>query len=181
MTYDKWYAQMYGQNLGNSHASTFTSSAQFIKSEVPLRPRVMGLKIGLQFLRALSAKMRSWRAATPAYAFDGPHGSDHRHLVPLASTEAEVRRLRKLHGQGRHAEALRGARALLGDFPENRDLLLIAAVEPAPLKRIEEALAMLERLERLAAAVQPDASGARPLPCRAQGCAARRSMRCCAR
>ena len=46
---DKWYAELYGQNLGDCHASTFTSSAQFIKSEVPLRPRVVGLKIGANF------------------------------------------------------------------------------------------------------------------------------------
>jgi hypothetical protein len=44
-----WYAQIYGSNLGDSHASTFTSSAQFIKSEVPLRPRVIGVKIGAKF------------------------------------------------------------------------------------------------------------------------------------
>ena len=42
---DAWTCQLYGQNLSNSDASTFTSSAQFIKSEVPLRPRVLGLKI----------------------------------------------------------------------------------------------------------------------------------------
>jgi outer membrane receptor protein involved in Fe transport len=47
--FNKWYAQLYGQNLGNSHASTFTSSAQFIESEVPLRPRILGLKIGATF------------------------------------------------------------------------------------------------------------------------------------
>ncbi len=46
---DKWYAELYGTNLGNSHASTFTSSAQFIKSEVPLRPLVVGLKVGASF------------------------------------------------------------------------------------------------------------------------------------
>ena len=46
---DKWYAEVYGTNLLDSHASTFTSSAQFIKSEVPLRPRVVGLKIGANF------------------------------------------------------------------------------------------------------------------------------------
>lgn len=49
VNYNNWYAQLYGQNLGNSHASTFTSSAQFIKSEVPLRPRVIGLRIGANF------------------------------------------------------------------------------------------------------------------------------------
>jgi outer membrane receptor protein involved in Fe transport len=46
---DNWTAEFYGQNLSNSDASTFTSSAQFIKSEVPLRPRVLGLKIGFKF------------------------------------------------------------------------------------------------------------------------------------
>ena len=46
---DNWTVQAYGQNLSNSDASTFTSSAQFIKSEVPLRPRVLGVKIGLKF------------------------------------------------------------------------------------------------------------------------------------
>jgi outer membrane receptor protein involved in Fe transport len=46
---DRWFAQLFGTNLGNSNASMFTSSAQFIKSEVPLRPRVVGLKIGANF------------------------------------------------------------------------------------------------------------------------------------
>ena len=43
---DKWTAQIYGENLGKADSSTFTSSAQFIKSEVPLHPRVVGLKFG---------------------------------------------------------------------------------------------------------------------------------------
>jgi len=46
---DRWTAEIYGTNLGDSHASTFTSSAQFIKSEVPLRPLVIGLKLGAKF------------------------------------------------------------------------------------------------------------------------------------
>ena len=46
---DHWTAQIFGENLGNSHASTFTSSAQWIKSEVPLRPRVIGLKVGFTY------------------------------------------------------------------------------------------------------------------------------------
>jgi iron complex outermembrane recepter protein len=46
VTFDKWYAELYGQNLGDSHASVFTSSAQFIESEVPLRPRIVGLRLG---------------------------------------------------------------------------------------------------------------------------------------
>jgi hypothetical protein len=40
---------LFGENLTNTHASTFTSSAQFIKSEVPVRPLTYGLKIGTKF------------------------------------------------------------------------------------------------------------------------------------
>jgi hypothetical protein len=46
---DQWHVEFYGTNLGNSDASTFTSSAQFIKAEVPLRPRVLGIKVGFKF------------------------------------------------------------------------------------------------------------------------------------
>jgi len=42
---NNWSAQLYGQNLLDNDASTYTSSAQFIKSEVPLRPRVIGVKL----------------------------------------------------------------------------------------------------------------------------------------
>jgi outer membrane receptor protein involved in Fe transport len=49
ITRDNWSAQLFGQNLSNSNASVFTSSAQFIKSEVPLRPRVLGIKFGYKF------------------------------------------------------------------------------------------------------------------------------------
>ena len=46
---DNWHAQLFVNNLLDSHASTFTSSAQFIKSEVPIRPRTFGLTIGASF------------------------------------------------------------------------------------------------------------------------------------
>ena len=46
---DHWSVQLVGSNLTNSHASTFTSTAQFIKSEVPLRPRVVGIKVSESF------------------------------------------------------------------------------------------------------------------------------------
>jgi outer membrane receptor protein involved in Fe transport len=49
VTKDNWVATLYGQNLSNSDASTFTSSAQFIKTEVPLRPRVVGLRFNYRF------------------------------------------------------------------------------------------------------------------------------------
>ncbi|MEJ0024846.1 MAG: sulfotransferase [Rhizomicrobium sp.] len=74
-------------------------------------------------------------------------------MEPIAaiapSTEQSVRRLREWQKATRHADALREAQALLRELPENRDLLLIAAVSLRHLKRVPEALAMLERLERL--------------------------------
>jgi iron complex outermembrane recepter protein len=46
---DNWTAQLTGSNLSNSAASTNTSSGQFIKTEVPLRPRVLTLQFGYKF------------------------------------------------------------------------------------------------------------------------------------
>ena len=46
---DSWTAQITGSNLTNSDASTNTSSGQFIKTVVPLRPRVLTLQFGYKF------------------------------------------------------------------------------------------------------------------------------------
>jgi iron complex outermembrane receptor protein len=46
---DAWNLMFFGQNLGNVNASTFTTSGQDIKAEVPLRPRVLGIKVGFKF------------------------------------------------------------------------------------------------------------------------------------
>jgi iron complex outermembrane receptor protein len=46
---DNWTAQITGSNLTNNDASTNTSSGQFIKTEVPLRPRVLMLQFGYRF------------------------------------------------------------------------------------------------------------------------------------
>jgi iron complex outermembrane receptor protein len=46
---DYWSAELYATNITNSHASTFTSSAQFIVSQVPLRPAVVGVRLGAKF------------------------------------------------------------------------------------------------------------------------------------
>ena len=46
---DAWDLTIYGQNLSNESASTFTNTGQFIKAEVPLRPRVLGVKVALKF------------------------------------------------------------------------------------------------------------------------------------
>ena len=46
---DNWSASIFGENLFDSHASTFTSSVQFIKSEVVLRPTTYGVKLTYDF------------------------------------------------------------------------------------------------------------------------------------
>jgi len=46
---NQWSIQIFAQNLTDSHASVFSSAAQFIRSETPLRPRVLGVKFGLKF------------------------------------------------------------------------------------------------------------------------------------
>ena len=46
---DNWNVSLYGTNLNSSHASVFTSSAEFIESQVPIRPRVIGVKVGFKF------------------------------------------------------------------------------------------------------------------------------------
>ena len=47
--HDNVTVSAFGENITDSHASTFTSSAQFIKSEIVVRPTTYGLKIGVDF------------------------------------------------------------------------------------------------------------------------------------
>jgi tetratricopeptide (TPR) repeat protein len=72
-------------------------------------------------------------------------------MQPLTQSplEREVLRLRSLQQDGRHAEALPRTLELLQTWPENRDLLLIAATSQRHLMRIDAALATLDRLEAL--------------------------------
>ena len=58
-------------------------------------------------------------------------------------------RLRTLQSKERHAEALEAAEKLLLTYPENRDLLHVEAISLRHLRRIPDALRMLDRLERL--------------------------------
>jgi len=44
-----WDVLFYGQNLANKITSTFTTSGQDIQAQVPLRPRVLGIKVGFKF------------------------------------------------------------------------------------------------------------------------------------
>jgi iron complex outermembrane receptor protein len=46
---DNWTAQVSGSNLTNAYGPTNISSGQFIKSEIPLRPRVVMFLIGYKF------------------------------------------------------------------------------------------------------------------------------------
>ena len=48
-TKDNYTATLFVKNAFNSNASTFTSSPQFIKAEVPVRPRTFGVKVGVDF------------------------------------------------------------------------------------------------------------------------------------
>ena len=68
---------------------------------------------------------------------------------PPLSTEQQVIRLRRLQTEGRDEEALAGASRLLEAFPENRDVLLIAATAERRLGRTADAKARLSRLETL--------------------------------
>ena len=44
-----WNVMLYGENLFNSNAATFTSTDQFIVEQTPLRPRVLGVSFGYKF------------------------------------------------------------------------------------------------------------------------------------
>src|ERR1700730_10742526 len=68
---------------------------------------------------------------------------------PPSRIEREVVRLHALLKSGEFAHAERAAQALLVEVPDNRDVLYALAVCQRYLKRIPEALATLERLERL--------------------------------
>jgi predicted Zn-dependent protease len=63
--------------------------------------------------------------------------------------EEKIARLRALAHDGRHAEVLAQLRAPLADYPENRDLMLLAAISRRHLGAIDEALATLDRLGAL--------------------------------
>ncbi len=46
---DAWSAKLYGQNLTNNLASTYTSTSQFALQQTILRPRVVGVEFGYKF------------------------------------------------------------------------------------------------------------------------------------
>jgi tetratricopeptide (TPR) repeat protein len=62
--------------------------------------------------------------------------------------ELEISRIRALTKARRHGEALGGLDPLLSQFPENRDALYLLAMNLRFLNRFDEALGVLERLQR---------------------------------
>ena len=62
--------------------------------------------------------------------------------------ELEISRIRALTKARRHGEALGGLDPLLSQFPENRDALYLLAMNLRFLNRLDEALGVLERLQR---------------------------------
>ena len=46
---DQWTAQIFGENLADRNVSLFTSTGQFVVTQTPNRPRVLGLTIGYKF------------------------------------------------------------------------------------------------------------------------------------
>jgi tetratricopeptide (TPR) repeat protein len=70
-------------------------------------------------------------------------------ITPVISpVEAEVLRIRALIDRNQFGAALSAAEALAATVPENRDVLYMIAVSQRYLKKIPEALATLERLQR---------------------------------
>jgi predicted Zn-dependent protease len=65
-----------------------------------------------------------------------------------SSLEEKIARLRLLQKQNQHAEALRDARQLRGDAPDNRELFLIEASCLRHLGQIQDALEALGNLEQ---------------------------------
>jgi outer membrane receptor protein involved in Fe transport len=46
---DAWNAQLYAENLANANTSLFTNADQYIVANTPMRPRIIGVKIGYSF------------------------------------------------------------------------------------------------------------------------------------
>jgi len=67
-------------------------------------------------------------------------------LAAEAPSDADLRALRASQLAGDHLQALTSARALLAQFPQDRDLGLIEASALRHLSRIDDALAALDRL-----------------------------------
>ena len=52
VTKNAWRLELVGQNLTNVNKSLFTTSAQFIETQTPMRPRTLGIHFGYRFSEA---------------------------------------------------------------------------------------------------------------------------------
>ncbi len=75
--------------------------------------------------------------------------TDHATQGAQSPIEQQLARIRELTNRRQFLEALSAAEALARAVPENRDVLHLIALNQRQLQRIPEALATLERLERL--------------------------------
>ena len=91
--------------------------------------------------------------------------------APRVPDRAGSRPAADLQKDGRHEEALQGAEALLADLPENRDLLLIAAISLRYLLRIRRGAGDAATAWSGCSRASAVCTGARPLLRRAEGCA----------
>ena len=69
--------------------------------------------------------------------------------APASTVEADIFALRRLLAEGRHDEVLAQTAARLPDLPDNRDLLVLKAAGHRHLRQVDEAMAVLDRLEAL--------------------------------
>jgi outer membrane receptor protein involved in Fe transport len=46
---DNWNVEFFGQNLTDVNKSVFTTQAQFVVTDVPIRPRILGLRVSYKF------------------------------------------------------------------------------------------------------------------------------------
>ena len=69
--------------------------------------------------------------------------------APVSTVEADIFALRRLLAEGRHDEVLAQTAARLTSLPDNRDLLVLKAAGHRHLRQVDEAMAVLDRLEAL--------------------------------
>jgi tetratricopeptide (TPR) repeat protein len=102
-----------------------------------------------RMIRGEAAKMIRGEAARRTTT-DRPYRPMNIDLSPPTSPlELDVKNLREAQQQGRHDHVVADTARLLQSHPENRDLLLLASTSLRHLRRIDEALAMIDRLEAL--------------------------------
>ncbi len=134
---DNWNATITATNLSNSDAVSNISSGQFIKSEIPIRPRVITFGIRLQVLASRSRQPAPGGCSRiKGGPFGPPFFLERMDITESSAGEptsaAEIARIRGLLREAKFAEALTAAQALSARDPEERDAL--------PVQRLRAAL-----------------------------------------